>query len=257
MSVPREKEASFSFLLLSSTRLRAQLQAFITLAHGLSVRSNAHLDLSSSRAKKKKKVSTFVARALFSPRRKNTRSRRAIQNSNDSKFKLQGDKNKKQNLPNNRCACARAQELPPPLAVALIFETYFARCCVCLKVCVCVCVWLKKGGFCCCVLFSLFCFFLAWREKRSRGCSKFSLPGRIRFVFALKNPRKNVSNQSSLHVTFLLLNRRARSNAPFEHAQKHTHKKRSRETLDCLRFKTVSSEVTARSPFKKRKRERG
>ena len=130
MSVPREKEASFSFLLLSSTRLRAQLQAFITLAHGLSVRSNH----SSSRAKKKKKVSTFVARALFSPRRKNTRSRRAIQNSNDSKFKLQGDKNKKQNLPNNRCACARAQELPPPLAVALIFETLypsggvFARC---------------------------------------------------------------------------------------------------------------------------------
>ena len=185
MSVPREKEASFSFLLLSSTRLRAQLQAFITLAHGLSVRST-NLDLSSSRAKKKKKVSTFVARALFSPRRKNTRSRRAIQNSNDSKFKLQGDKNKKQNLPNNRCACARAQELPPPLAVALIFETYFARCCVCLKVCVCVCVCVveKRWVLLLCVVFSLLFFFGVEREK-IEGVLKILSSGQNQIRFRL------------------------------------------------------------------------
>ena len=185
MSVPREKEASFSFLLLSSTRLRAQLQAFITLAHGLSVRSNH----SSSRAKKKKKVSTFVARALFSPRRKNTRSRRAIQNSNDSKFKLQGDKNKKQNLPNNRCACARAQELPPPLAVALIFETYFARCCVCLKVCVCVCVVEKSWVLLLCVVFSLLFFFGVEREK-IEGVLKILSSGQNQIRFRLKKSTK-------------------------------------------------------------------
>ena len=188
MSVPREKEASFSFLLLSSTRLRAQLQAFITLAHGLSVRST-NLDLSSSRAKKKKKVSTFVARALFSPRRKNTRSRRAIQNSNDSKFKLQGDKNKKQNLPNNRCACARAQELPPPLAVALIFETYFARCCVCLKVCVCVCVVEKSWVLLLCVVFSLLFFFGVEREK-IEGVLKILSSGQNQIRFRLKKSTK-------------------------------------------------------------------
>ena len=157
------------------------------------------------------------------------------------------------------CLCACAGTSSAAGGCSDFWDIFCALLCVFKSVCVCVCGW-KKVGFvvvCCFLSFVFFCFFLAWREKRSRGCSKFSLPGRIRFVFALKNPRKNVSNQSSLHVTFLLLNRRARSNAPFEHAQKHTHKKRSRETLDCLRFKTVSSEVTARSPFKKRKRERG
>lgn len=90
--------------------------------------------------------------------------RRAIQNSNP-KRRTKGDKNKKQNLPNNRCACARAQELPPPLAVALIFETYFARCCVCLKVCVCVCVVEKSWVLLLCVVFSLLFFFGVEREK--------------------------------------------------------------------------------------------
>ena len=104
-----------------------------------------------------------------------------------------------------------------------------------------------------CEVFFLFFLFFLEREK-SEGGAQNSLSPSLRTEsdsFSPKKIRKNVSNQSSLHVTFLLLNRRARSNAPFEHAQKHTHKKRSRETLDCLRFKTVSSEVTARSPFKK------
>jgi hypothetical protein len=85
--IPREKEASFSFFLLSSTRLRAQLQAFITLGPSPFRIFSTHL--SSSRAKKKKKVSTFIARALFSPRRK-IRGSRATSDSKfkrDSKFK--------------------------------------------------------------------------------------------------------------------------------------------------------------------------
>ena len=67
-------KASFSFFLLSSTRLRAQPQAFITLVRDLSKR----LAICHHRAKKKKKVSTFIAR--FVSRRK-MRRRRAIQNS--------------------------------------------------------------------------------------------------------------------------------------------------------------------------------
>ena len=154
------------------------------------------------------------------------------------------------------CLCACAGTSSAAGGCSDFWDMFCALLCV-FKVCVVE----KVCGFVVCLLVFFLFFLFFWREKRSRGCSKFSLGAsfshRIRFVFAQKNPKKTYLTNRALHVTFLLLNRRARSNAPFEHAQKHTHKKRSRETLDCLRFKTVSSEVTERSPFKKWKRERG
>ena len=74
----------------------------------------------------------------------------------------------------------------------------------------------------------LFVFFVFLEREKIEGVlkilSRFSHT--IRFVFARKNPKKTYLTNRALHVTFLLLNRRARSNAPFEHARKHTHKKK-------------------------------
>ena len=197
----KKKRVSLSFFFL---RLVCALSCKHSslLVRDLSVRST-HLDLSSSRAKKKKKVSTFVARALFSPRRKNTRSRSRdpkfkrfkiqIQNSNEKRFKIQT-----RNLPNNRCACARAQELPPPLAVALIFETYFALCCLCVFKSVCVLCVVEKSVVLCCVLFSLhmelffFCFFGV--ERKDRGVLKILSPASLsqNLIRFAQNPKKRI-----------------------------------------------------------------
>lgn len=84
----------------------------------------------------------------------------------------------------------------------------------------------KSVWFCCVFVGFLFVFFVFLEREKIEGVLKI-----LGFLtesdsFSPKKIRKNVSNQSSLHVTFLLLNRRARSNAPFEHARKHTHKKK-------------------------------
>ena len=100
--------------------------------------------------------------------------------------------------------------------------------------------------------FCFFCFF--WREKRARGVLKIlSLRAfaQNQIRFRPKKSEKTYLTNRAFTSLFVIEPSRALTNAPFEHARKHTHKKRSRETLDCLRFKTVSSEVTARSPFKK------
>ena len=117
-----------------------------------------------------------------------------------------------------------------------------------------VCVVEKVCGFVVC-WFS-FCFFCFFGERKDRGGAQNSLSGPPFLTesdsFSPKKSEKTYLTNRALHVTFLLLNRRARSQTLLLNTRENTRtKKRSRETLDCLRFKTVSSEVTARSPFKK------
>ena len=90
-----------------------------------------------SRARKKNAVATA---SLFPPRerKKNTRRRPKEFKKSSNGFVVVRTRTKndeQKSVPNNRCACARsARTLPPPLAVALIFETLypsggvFARC---------------------------------------------------------------------------------------------------------------------------------
>jgi len=66
-----------------------------------------------------------------------------------------------------------------------------------------VCVVEKVCGFVVCGF--LFVFFVYWREKRARGGAQNSLSPSLLTEsdsFSPKKIRKNVSNQSSMHVTF-------------------------------------------------------
>ena len=73
----------------------------------------------------------------------------------------------------------------------------------------------------------LFVFFVFLEREKIEGVLKI-----LGFLtesdsFSPKKIRKKTYlTNRALHVTFLLLNRRARSNAPFEHVRKHTHKKK-------------------------------
>lgn len=72
----------------------------------------------------------------------------------------------------------------------------------------------------------LFVFFVFLEREKIEGVLKI-----LGFLtesdsFSPKKSEKTYLTNRALHVTFLLLNRRARSNAPFEHARKHTHKKK-------------------------------
>ena len=89
-----------------------------------------------------------------------------------------------------------------------------------------VCVVEKVCGFVVC-WFS-FCFFCFFGERKDRGGAQNSLSvfSQNQIRFRPKKSEKTYLTNRALHVTFLLLNRRARSNAPFEHARKHTHKKK-------------------------------
>ena len=91
-----------------------------------------------------------------------------------------------------------------------------------------VCVVEKVCGFVVC-WFS-FCFFCFFGEGKERGGAQNSLSPSLRTEsdsFSPKKIRKNVSNQSSLHTSlFVIEPSRALTNAPFEHARKHTHKKK-------------------------------
>ena len=91
-----------------------------------------------------------------------------------------------------------------------------------------VCVVEKVCGFVVC-WFS-FCFFCFFGERKDRGGAQNSLSGPPFLTesdsFSPKKSEKTYLTNRALHVTFLLLNRRARSNAPFERARKHTHKKK-------------------------------
>lgn len=75
----------------------------------------------------------------------------------------------------------------------------------------------------------LFVFFVFLEREKIEGVLKI-----LGFLtesdsFSPKKSEKTYLTNRALHVTFLLLNRRARSNAPFEHARKHTHKKKEAE----------------------------
>ena len=73
----------------------------------------------------------------------------------------------------------------------------------------------------------LFVFFVFLEREKIEGVLKIlGFLTESDSFFAQKNPKKTYLTNRALHVTFLLLNRRARSNAPFEHARKHTHKKK-------------------------------
>ena len=83
--------------------------------------------------------------------------------------------------------------------------------------------------FCCVLVFFLFFLFFLEREK-SEGGAQNSLSPSLRTEsdsFSPKKIRKNVSNQSSPSRHFFVIEpSRALTNAPFEHARKHTHKKK-------------------------------
>lgn len=76
----------------------------------------------------------------------------------------------------------------------------------------------------------LFVFFVFLEREKIEGVLKILSRGLLfsqnQIRFRPKKSEKTYLTNRALHVTFLLLNRRARSNAPFEHARKHTHKKK-------------------------------
>ena len=85
----------------------------------------------------------------------------------------------------------------------------------------------KSVWFCCVFVGFLFVFFVFLEREKIEGVLKIlGFLTESDSFFAQKNPKKTYLTNRALHVTFLLLNRRARSNAPFEHARKHTHKKK-------------------------------
>ena len=84
-----------------------------------------------SRARKKNAVATLLRELVSSERKKEkyAKETEGIQKEFKNGFVVVRTRTKndeQKSVPNNRCACARsARTLPPPLAVALIFETLY------------------------------------------------------------------------------------------------------------------------------------
>ena len=129
----RSLPSSFFFLLLSSS------SSFVSVARSMHVftpgasvvrfteeETRSTFEPPPSRARKKNAVATA---SLFPTRerKKNTRRRPKEFKKSSNGFVVVRTRTKndeQKSVPNNRCACARsARTLPPPLAVALIFET--------------------------------------------------------------------------------------------------------------------------------------